>query len=215
MSKSAASDHEAVFAAAAHHLIACRDYLNAITVLRACHSLQHGSGRTPELLEKLDTVRDLGLILFSDYRFLPTGSSPALEPLRKALQVLERQLTRDLRLRGVRVNTIYDFLRILERRPAAYLGHPSVLQLFAFLNGMHGRHPRFSRERPSFWVGFHEWIHQRHPGGHGGGGSWADTLAAAVDGDGPDALALFFRELRAYRRSGPTRGRPPKPGSRR
>ena len=198
--KTNGSDHEAVFAAAAHHLIAKRCYSDAIELLRACHHLARPENSAEQLLNKLNTVRDLCIRLFSGYTYIGEIQDPELAALRRSLRKLNQEFSNRLKRRGKKIKTIYDILPAIEKHPAMYVGRPSLELLCIFLSESLNPHKFTAREWPSFG-GFQAWVDRRYRKVQGGSHRWDQILIRAAGEDGPKAINLFFKELRQYRRA--------------
>jgi len=198
------SEFEATFAAAAHHLIACRFYGDAIQLLEVARRLQGRDASvetSAELLENLDAVRTLTARIYSGYPRAFPVEAPELVPFRRHLRRIERELKRELgRTRTIKITTVYDFFRLVQKRPAMYLDERSVRLLSTFLDGVRCGQPSWQVESPPF-SDFRWWLGGRYPEVNcGGGHGWARFIIELVGEDGPEAWERFFKELRAYRR---------------
>ena len=206
---------EALFAAAAQHLIAFRRYDGAIEVLKAYDLFQHRARHLADFADQFAAVSNL-LVLIFECSPDPAEPAPALRALRRILATIDAALLRRIRKkrRGKKIVTLYDYLLWVSKRPAMYLGRPSVELLRAYIGPhvMYERRPEFLPERPSF-QGFRSWVDRRYPHLQGGGHGWDQILIAKAGGDGPAALNLFFREVAAYRRSAGLKSRRLAPGA--
>lgn len=102
----------------------------------------------------------------------------------------------------VEVQSVYELLDVIRKKPGIYIGEPSLTALNHFIHGfayalMATENP-FDDEDPPF-SGFHDWIASRFGFAQSTLG-WTNMLLRSV-GDETAAFERFFIELDEYRRS--------------
>jgi hypothetical protein len=193
-------EHEAIMAAAAHYFIAVRDYSHAIHILECCQPLTGYPKPTPTAQRQLEAVNTLLMRLFTGYRKKYVPDQPQLAALRKLLRQLRKELigkTKKYR----RMRTIYDLLRHVERRPGFYMRGLSVERISQLIGSVLYPLPLKLTEGDPPFRSFPAWVDSRYPKHQGGGHSWDMVLVNASGGDQEKAFKLFFKELKAFRRS--------------
>lgn len=194
------SEYEAIFAAAAHYFTAIRSYSDAIAVLECCHILTASQYTKYDASTKqqLEAVNRLAAQIFTGWPKAYVPAPAELAELRRALRKLKRLLLPKVK-RGRRTKTIYDLLRHVERRPAMYM-HPVRMERLRNFVGQVLSPLKIKVEEgdPPFGA-FEAWVDRRFPKFRGG--AWHDTLLHAAGDDEEKAFELFFKELRAFRRS--------------
>jgi hypothetical protein len=193
-------EDEAILAAAAHYFTAVRGYSYAIDILECCQALTGYPQPTPETRRQLDAVNKLTTQLFTGYPKAYTPDRAQLAALRSSLRKLRKLLVGKIK-KGRPTKTIYQFLQHVERRPGMYLRQPTMEQARVFIDSvLYPVHLKLDQGDPPF-RSFPAWVDRRYPKHQGGGHAWDQVLVNASGGDQQKALKLFFKEIKAFRRS--------------
>src|SRR5262249_26793315 len=99
------------------------------------------------------------------------------------------------------MRTIYHFLRHVERRPGMYMRKSTVERARQLIGSVLHPYPWKLAEGDPPFRSFPAWVDRRYPKHQVGGHSWDMVLLNAAGGDEQKAFKLFFRELKAFRRS--------------
>ncbi len=191
---------EAILAAAAHYFTSTRNYSSAIAVLECCQALTGHPECGDKTERQLEAVNALAVRLFTGWPKAFSPEQAELASLRRSVRKLRRLLIGKVG-RGKSIKTIYDVLRFIERRPGFYLRQPTLEHVSYFMSySLSPFHYKFVDGDPSFGS-FPAWVDRRYRKFQGGGHSWDQVLLRAADGDEQKAFKLFFKELRAFRRS--------------
>lgn len=175
-------------------------YSTAISVLECCQTLTGYPNPSEGAQRQLDAVNALTVAIFSGYPKAYTPEQAELAALRGSLRRLRRLLLGKVK-RGRPTETIYQLLRHVERRPGLYLRQPTVEHIKILADNSLNPSPRtFAQGDPPF-RSFAAWVDRRYPHHQGGGHAWDQVLLNAAGGDHPKAFKLFFKELKAFRRS--------------
>jgi len=193
------AEQEAILASAAHYFIATRSYSDAIAVLQCCLPLTGYPNLTPKAQEQLEAVNALTARLFTGWPKTYTPEQAQLSSLRQSLRKLRKLLVPEVRRRRG-IQTIYQALHHVERRPGMFLRHPTVEHISLFMQTLYPSLFCVTEGDPPF-RSFPAWVDRRFPKHQGGGHAWDQVLLSAAGGDQDKAFKLFFRELRAFRRS--------------
>ena len=193
-------EHEAIMAAAAHYFVAERDYGSAISILECCCALRGYPKPGPKAERQLEAVNEVLVRLFTGYPKEHVPEQPQLAALRRLLRQLRKDLLGKIK-RGKPTRTVYDFLRHVERRPGMYLREPSVERVSQLIDRVVYPWPLKITEGDPPFRSFPAWVDRRFPKHQGGGHAWYQVLLNAAAGDELKAFKLFFKELKAFRRS--------------
>jgi hypothetical protein len=187
-------------AAAAHYFIAVRGYSYAINILECCLPLTGYPKPSPKAQRQLEAVNKLLMQLFTGYPKAYVPDPPQLAALRKSLRQLRKDLLGKMR-RGKPMRTIYHFLQHIERRPGMYMRQPTVERVSHLIGTVLYPNPWKLTEGDPPFRSFPAWVDRCYPKHQGGGHSWDMVLLNAAGGDEQKAFKLFFKELKAFRRS--------------
>ncbi|MGN6371135.1 MAG: hypothetical protein ACTHN5_23005 [Phycisphaerae bacterium] len=108
------------------------------------------------------------------------------------------------------INTVYDLLDVIERKPGLYLGRAELTALWHFYHGfvtaVGACHLRFEKEQPPF-DGFHDFV-ASHYGWFESTSGWRHMILNENDGDEAKSLDGFYSLLSRYRALGTNKGVP-------
>jgi len=186
--------------AAAHYFVARRSYAHAINILEYCLPVHGYPAPSPQAQRQLEAVNKLLMQLFTGWPGQYVPDQPQLAALRKSLRQLRKDLLGKMKT-GKPMRTIYHFLRHVERRPAMYLRQPTVERVSDLIGNVLYPNPWKLTEGDPPFRSFAAWVDRRFPKHQGGGHAWDQVLLNAAGGDEEKAFKLFFKELKAFRRS--------------